>query len=338
MRSVKLDMKTQFGRKSATTFTPPVWLKNSHLQTIMPKFLLKSPAIAYVNERIRTPDDDFIDLAWSMPTGSRSIKGLVILFHGLEGSSQSHYITHLIQALQNENFGAVVMHFRGCSGEPNLTSKAYHSGAIFDPEFIIRLVNKRYPTLPLFAVGFSLGGNMLMKLMAMRNNLPIQASVCVSAPLNLTASSAAVNIGFSRIYQRHLMKSMKANLLHKMQFIDMSSDINISTNDIEQMTTFREFDEYITARLHGFKGADDYYQKASALHDLPLINKPTLILHAVDDPFMNEEVIPSAELINDYVAYEYSQYGGHVGFMQAVHGKNPLWLPTRITEFLLEVG
>lgn len=329
--------ETQFGRISDAKFTPKSGLKNAHLQTILPKFFLPTPSFEYVNERVITPDNDFIDLAWAMPSKKDKTRGIVILFHGLEGSSQSHYIKHLINHLLAENLGCVVMHFRGCSGEPNLTPKAYHSGATYDPEFIIPLVKSRFTNLPLFGVGFSLGGNMLMKLMANHSYLPLEGSVCVSAPLNLAASSASISQGFSNVYQKHLMKSMKRNLLAKMKVVDMSSNLNVNAEQISKMQTFLEFDNHITAVLHGFKDAQDYYYKCSALSDLPFINKPTLIIHAQDDPFMDRQVIPTSSLINQSVAYELSLYGGHVGFLNALAGNQKLWLPTRITNFINEI-
>jgi predicted alpha/beta-fold hydrolase len=330
------SIETKFGCVTDANFTPKPWLKNTHLQTILPKFLVSVPQIYFINERVITPDQDFVDLAWAMPENKSVVKGIVILFHGLEGSSQSHYIKHLVNALKEIGLGSVVMHFRGCSTEPNLTPIAYHSGATFDAEFIVPIVKARYKNVPLFAVGFSLGGNMLMKLMAYHSNLPITASVCVSAPLNLSASSTAIQIGFSRAYQWHLMKSMKSNLLQKMNTVDMSASLKVTPEYIANMTTFFEFDEHITSQLHGFIDANDYYQKCSALYDLPLIKKPTLIIHAKDDPFMDEKVIPEASLINEYVAYELSANGGHVGFLKSLSGKNKLWLPQRITNFLSE--
>ena len=327
---------TQFGHISISSFEPSRGLSNAHLQTIMPKYFLPSPRFEYVNERIITPDQDFVDLAWAMPASAKQTAGLAILFHGLEGSSQSHYIKHLVESLRAENIGSVVMHFRGCSTEPNLTPKAYHSGATYDPEFIVPIVKSRYPHLPLFGVGFSLGGNMLMKLMANCNYLPIEASVCVSAPLNLAASSASINHGFSNVYQRHLMKSMKRNLLAKMKVVDMSKCLKVSEEQISKMQTFLEFDNHITAILHGFKNAQDYYEKCSALPDLPNIKKPTLIIHAQDDPFMDKRVIPAPSLINKNIAYELSLHGGHVGFLNTLFGKQRLWLPNRITSFISE--
>lgn len=328
--------QTQFGKLSKASFSSSGILAHPHVQTIFPKFLLRTPPPKSVNERVQTPDGDFVDLAWFMPNSHKSPKALVVMFHGLEGSVNSHYIRYMASALEAENVGAVLMHFRGCSGEPNLTQRAYHSGATFDPLHVVPILAKRYPTVPLIALGFSLGGNMLMKLMAEHPELPIEASISVSAPLNLSASSSAIDVGFSKVYQWYLMKSMKANLLKKMDSVDMSA-LSVSKDEIAGMRSFAQFDDNITAVLHGFGGAQDYYTQCSALKDLPRITKPTLILHAKDDPFMDERVIPSADLINQNVAYELSDVGGHVGFVQSLTGQSKFWLPNRILAFINEI-
>lgn len=331
--SSNMNEKTLFGRSRISSFVTPISLSNAHIQTIFPKFVLKYERNRYVRERVKTSDDDFIDLDWKLPSNMNS---LVVLFHGLEGSSRSHYIEYMVSTLHANRIGSVVMHFRGCSGEPNLQPISYHSGATFDAEFVIPLVKSRYPSIPLFAVGFSLGGNMLLKLISKQSNIPIQACVSVSAPLDLLASSEAINFGFSRFYQNHLMTSMKANLLKKMEKVDLSGILQIGKTEIKRLKTFREFDQHITSVLHGFDGADDYYLKCSAIFDLNKISKPTLIIHALDDPFMDERVIPDASQLNKNTAYEYSIRGGHVGFLKALSGQSRLWLPERICAFVLE--
>ncbi len=328
-----MNETTLFGSSRPSSFVTSTSLSNPHIQTIFPKFFLKYERNQYVRERIKTKDDDFIDLDWKLP---EDMNALVVLFHGLEGSSRSHYIEHLVSTLCAHNIGSVVMHFRGCSGEPNLQPISYHSGATYDPEFIIPLVVARYPSIPTFAVGFSLGGNMLMKLISRCSDIPVKACVSVSAPLDLSASSEAINVGFSRFYQNHLMSSMKANLLKKMDKVDLSDILQISKTQITKLKTFREFDQHITSVLHGFNGADDYYRRCSAIPDLKKISKPTLIIHALDDPFMDKRVIPTDSQLNENIAYEYSARGGHVGFLKALSGQSRLWLPERICAFVLE--
>lgn len=326
-------MKTQFGKISQSTFQAPWWARNAHIQTIYPKFFLSTPETLFLHERIDTPDGDFLDLALSIPENAR---GIALLFHGLEGSKDSHYIRHLSHQLSQEGIASVVMHFRGCSGEINRTPRAYHSGEITDAQHTLRWLNARYSHLKLFTVGFSLGGNMLLKLLSEQHQFPIVAAVSVSAPLNLAASADAINRGFARAYQAHLLKSMKANLLTKMQMIDMSAHIALNKDQVAQLKSFQGFDQYVTSQLHGFADASDYYQKASALPDLHKIQTPTLVLHAADDPFMDSRVIPSEADLSANIAYELSQQGGHVGFVGGTMRTPKLWLPERITQFISE--
>lgn len=326
--------QTRFGKIQEVDFKPNIGLRNPHIQTIYPRYFVPKPKVDYCRERINTPDNDFVDLDWALQDNR---KAMVIIFHGLEGSSQSHYVRHLTNHLLSQDYSVVVMHFRGCSGEINKQAIAYHSGAIFDPEFIVPIVKQRFPNIPLFAIGFSLGGNMLMKLMANRHFLPIDAAVCVSAPLDLKSSAQRINLGFSRIYQRHLLKSMKQNMAKKMACIDMSPWIKFDAKKLQTISTFWQFDNAITGPIHGYKNAQDYYKKCSALPDLVYINKPCLIIHAKDDPFMDNNVIPPTTQINRYIAYELSEYGGHVGFMENLGGANNLYLPSRISAFLNEL-
>ncbi len=329
-------MVTRYGRLSASTFTAPFWAKNPNVQTIWPKFFAPSPNIQIIPERVATPDGDFVDLAWYLP---KQPKAIALVFHGLEGSINSHYVRQLFAYLYQHNIGAVLMHFRGCSGEMNLTHRAYHSGDTGDAGYIIKRIKQRYPTRSLFCVGYSLGGNVLLKLLAEQHNeyqAYVNAAIAVSAPIDLHASAEAINFGFSKYYQAHLLRSMKANILNKIKHIDMTRFIDVSAKDIATFSSFREFDEHITAKLHGFEGADDYYTQCSAITTLRDINTPTLILHARDDPFMDARVIPQAEELSPSVAYEISEFGGHVGFIQGNPVKPNLWLPNRITKFISE--
>lgn len=299
-----------------------------------PRFFISPPVINYQRERITTPDDDFLDLDWAIPLQP---KALTIIFHGLEGCSQSHYVRHLVHQLLAQDIACVVMHFRGCSGEPNKQVIAYHSGATFDPEFVIPIVKQRFVHIPLFAVGYSLGGNMLMQLLAHNHKLPVEAAVSVSAPLQLEAAADRVNTGFSKLYQWHLLKSMKRNLIEKMLQVDMTAHLKLTPSEVHQISSFWQFDEHITAPLHGFTSAADYYSQCSALGNLHRITTPTLIIHAQDDPFMTNKVIPSNDMLSTHIRYELSKNGGHVGFMQQLLPCAHLWLPNRITKFILDM-
>ena len=304
--------QTAFGHIKPFAFTAPAWAKNRHIQTIYGRYFGQHPTIAFTLERVELADGDFVDLAWApKPT---QCKGLLILFHGLEGSKDSHYIKHAVHVLSAQ-YHCVVMHFRGCSGVANRTPRAYHSGETSDPKAIIVLLQTRYPKQPLYAMGFSLGGNMLCKLNAEYGDMnPLCGSVVVSAPLRLDACAKAIHHGFAKVYERRLLRSMQANLKQKMQSMDYTGIVRVNIQEVEQLSSFERFDENVTAPLHGYAGAQDYYHQCSGLGFLHAIEKPTLVIHAQDDPFMNEDVIPEEHQLSAFVAYEMSQHGGHVGF------------------------
>ena len=334
--------KSQFGQVVKSAFSSPHWASNPHVQTIWPRYLIPKPKINTSNERIATPDGDFLDIAWSIPEQQDSKSqsqalGVVVIFHGLEGSVNSHYAKHLIKRLTKDGFIVALMHFRGCSHELNLTPKAYHSGETTDPLQTIEHVRKRYPNLPLFAVGYSLGGNMLLKLLRESQEAKhIKASVAVSAPLLLAECALRMQRGFSKLYQHYLLDSMKSNLLAKMRRFDMSGLISLNIEAAKNIATFREFDHEVTAPIHGFDSADDYYGRCSALPMLKHIKTKTLVLHAKDDPFMTEAVVPSNNQLSPEVAYELSEKGGHVGFLHGSPWAPKLWLQDRISAFLFE--
>lgn len=331
--------RSQFGKVISSTFQAPKWAKNAHVQTIWPRYMIKKPLLNTANERIATPDGDFLDIAWCLPDNipAQDAKGVVLVFHGLEGSVNSHYARHLINRIKNDGFIVALMHFRGCSHEPNLTPRAYHSGETRDPMQTIEHVKRRYPDLPLFAVGYSLGGNMLLKMLSDTAGKKILcAAVAVSAPLLLAECALRMQRGFSRLYQYYLLNSMKNNLLEKMQRIEMHPLLAVNETEIKALSTFREFDQEVTSQLHGFDGADDYYAKCSALPMLQNITTNTLVLHAKDDPFMTEAVVPSDNQLSSSVAYELSEKGGHVGFLHGTPFAPKLWLQDRISQFLTE--
>lgn len=334
--------KTQFGQVVKSAFKAPSWASNAHVQTIWPRYFVSKPNIHTSNERIATPDGDFLDIAWSIPAQQNDLPnskalGVVVVFHGLEGSVNSHYARHLIKRLTNDGFIVALMHFRGCSHELNLTPKAYHSGETTDPLQTIKHVRERYPELPMFAVGYSLGGNMLLKLLFESQEASyLKASVAVSAPLLLAECALRMQRGFSRLYQHYLLDSMKSNLLAKMRRFDMSGLITLNIEAAKNIATFREFDHEVTAPIHGFDSADDYYARCSAMPMLQSIKSKTLVLHAKDDPFMTEAVIPSDNQLSQNVAYELSETGGHVGFLHGSPWAPKLWLQDRISAFLFE--
>lgn len=314
-------------------FHAPWWARNPHLQTILPKWLRRSPA-RFIQERFELPDGDFVDLAWSGEP-VQDEQPLVVVFHGLEGSIHSHYAKGLFAHLQRQGNEAVLMHFRGCSGEPNRLLQAYHSGAIEDAQAVIAELERRFPGRPLVAIGYSLGGNMLVNLLARACPAPLKAAVVVSAPLQLASCADRVNQGFSRVYQNYLLRTMRTNLQSKIRR-QSAARARWQPAQITRIATLREFDELVTAPLHGFESADHYYQTCSGLGLLARIPIPTLVIHAADDPFMTDAVIPAAEQLSPLVRYELSRQGGHVGFLHGSPWRPRFWLDERISQWLRE--
>ena len=300
---------TQFGQKTLAQYSAPPWCRNPHLQTIWPRFFGRRQLVETQLERLETPDGDFLDLAWG--PAPEYVEAVIILFHGLEGSKDSHYIQDMLQSALGKPWQVVLMHFRGCSGSPNRTHRAYHSGETSDPLFTIAHIKQRFPNVPLVGVGYSLGGNMLMKLAGeTQTHNPLSACVSVSAPLRLDECAKAIADGFSKVYQHKLLKSMRRTLKQKFTLLDYSGKVRINETQIDNLTSFDQFDENVTAPLHGYASAQDYYQKCSGMQFLRHITVPTLVLHALDDPFMNQGVIPNDQALSEKVAYEYSPRGG----------------------------
>lgn len=325
------------GKIITSEFKPAWWAKNRHIQTIWPRFLQRRQQIALDSQRLELPDGDFVDLSWTPKP--QKCHGIAVLFHGLEGSAHSHYAKDMLAILAKHGWHCVLMHFRGCSETPNRLARAYHSGDTADAAFMLNWLQQRFPKLNKVAVGFSLGANMLLKLLGeYPKQTWLQAAVCVSPPFRLNECADAVNRGFSRNYQKYLLNSMIRKLRHKMAFIDYREWLKIKASELNRLTSFRLFDEHVTSKLHGFKDADDYYQQCSAAGFSRLIQTPTLILHSKDDPFMNHKVIPTANELSSAVTLELSDQGGHVGFMQGTPWKPTVWLHQRIPQFFSQQG
>ncbi len=312
-------------------FQPARWLPNAHLQTLFPAFFRPSPRLSLRRERIELPDGDFLDLDW-LNAEFRPSAPLVILLHGLTGSIQSKYIRGLMRRLQQQGIRSVLMHFRGASGEPNRLPRGYHSGETTDIDFVAHLLHSREPNTPMAAVGFSLGGNVLLKWLGEQgNSVPVRTAVAISVPFDLRLCAAAIRQGFSRIYQDRLLRLMRASVEQKFQRIEPPFDLP----DLGQLRDFFDYDAAITAPLHGFASVDEYYDRCSSRHYLKDIQIPTLIVHAIDDPFMAPSVVPGEHELSEQVTLELSATGGHVGFVTAnARGLPAFWLEERIPEHL----
>ena len=279
----------------SSTFNPAFWVRNKHVQTIWGAFLKKMPKLPNVEKlRIEMEDGDFIDLELFNKTATEK----VLLLHGLEGSSESHYIAGLTRSLLDKGFGVFVMHFRGCSGESNRLLTSYHSGISQDLDLVLKYLNKQHLEVD-YCCGFSLGGNVLLKWLGeAQEQSTLKAAVAVSVPMLLGECAKSINQGFSKIYQKHLLDSLKQKTASK--YPEIESVIKLSRDKLNQINNFEEFDDKVTAPLNGFESGEDYYAKCSSRQFLNKIRTPTLIIHAKDDPFMNEKVIPDrTELSSD---------------------------------------
>lgn len=309
-------------------FTPAWWLGNPHLQTLWPSRFRHRPKLPLTRERLELADGDFLDLAW-MPDNDQD---LCLILHGLEGSLDSHYPGPLIQAATDAGKQAVFMHFRGCSGEPNRLPRRYHSGETGDLRTVIELIQQRYPGKALHAVGVSLGGNVLLKYLGESgNDSRLASAVAISVPFDLAVAAETLANGTARIYQRHLLASLQRAFYEKASLMDLG----IRIPKKHEIDTLYDFDHRVTAPIHGFEGADDYYRRCSCRQFVSGIKTPTLLIHAHDDPFMTPDVIPGEEELPDGVELDLQSHGGHVGFL---YGHIPLrpryWLDQRVRQYL----
>ena len=279
-------------------------------------------------ERIELDDGDFLDLDWS-PAAQGPV---VLVLHGLEGSSDSPYARGMLETAHAHGWRGVVMHFRGCSGEPNRLPRSYHSGDTRDLAQVVRILRARHDVPVLTAVGYSMGGNVLLKWLGEQGaSVPLVAAVAVSVPYTLSLAAERLARGLSRVYQRRLLDDLRAKLSRK--FSGGTSAIDLE--QAHSSRNFWEFDDRVTAPLHGFKDVHDYYTRSSSRQYLANIGIPTLMLHAEDDPFMTPQALPSGDELSPSTRLEVSAAGGHVGF---IHGRLPwrprYWLEERIPAFL----
>ncbi len=326
--------------RNSTVFKPAWWLKNCHLQTIYPSLFRQTVSPPdYRRERLCTPDGDFIDVDFC----GAGRQPIVILLHGLTGSSQSGYIKGLQTVLHRRGLRSAAINFRGCSGQSNNRARCYHSGETEDVDFLFQTLRQREPGTPIAAAGFSLGGNVLLKWLGEQDRNPdLFAAVAVSVPLVLGICATKLDYGFSKLYRASLLKELRSYMAAKLSHLDA---IGRETDrqkiealgDLSTIQSFWQYDDRVVAKLHGFKNVHDYYSRSSSRQYLKEINVPTLLIQAADDPFMTEEVLPRPEELSPYVQTEITLSGGHVGFITgSVPFKPRYWLDERIPEFLLE--
>jgi uncharacterized protein len=309
-------------------YTAPAWLPGGNLQSIHAGRFVPLPEVQYRRERWDTPDGDFIDLDWTVAQPGQP---LVALFHGLEGNARSHYALSLMAALVKHGWNGVVVHFRGCSGEPNRLLRAYHSGDHAEIDWILRRLRALHPE-PLFTAGVSLGGNALLKWLGEQGGGArevVTAAAAVSAPMDLAAGGHALGKGFNMVYTRMFMATLREKSLHKLRQFPGA----FNEQALRNSRTLYEFDNVVTAPLHGFRDTDDYWARASSKPGLINIAVPTLVLNAKNDPFVPADSLPSAAQVSSSVTLEQPGDGGHCGFVSGPPPGNLDWLPKRLIAF-----
>ncbi len=320
---------------SASSYRAPAWLPGGHAQTIYAYYLRRNP-VAYRRERVATPDGDFVDFDWyEGEAPSANTKPVFVLFHGLEGSSRSHYALACAHAAHARGWTFVVPHFRGCSGEPNTTVRSYHSGDVGSVEFMLKTVANRAQNRPLCAAGISLGGNALAKFCgtAYLENPAAQfglaAAACVCAPLDLGISGERIIKGFNMVYTNNFLRTMKRNAKIKATKFPGTFDISRAM----QAKSIAQFDDAYTAPVHGYTSVTDYYQRASCRANLRDITLPFLLIHTLNDPFVPDYLAPKAHEVSPTVTLDLPATGGHVGFVSGAFPGNLNWLPDRLIHF-----
>ena len=314
-------------------YVAPSWLLGGNAQTIYP-FLLRSLIIpAYQRERLELDDGDFIDIDWLDNSADRP---LVVMFHGLEGDSSSHYARSIMGLFQELGWRGAVVHFRGCSGTPNRLPRAYHAGDSEEIDrILLKIIDKNQSlnsNTQLYVIGISLGGNALLKWLGEQGKKAchlIDGVATVSVPLDLAAAGKALDSGFNQIYTQHFLGTLKKKVLKKLDnFPGLFDAVAVA-----ECTTLYQFDNLVTAPLHGFSNTDEYWTLSSSKPWLKHIQVPTLVINARNDPFMPSSFLPAQTDVSCSVLLEFPAEGGHVGFLSSPFPGNLTWLPQRIVRF-----
>lgn len=317
------------GSLTHKVYSAPPWLPGGHAQTIYAAWLGRSIATAYRRERWELDDGDFLDLDW---TDGPDDAPLVVLFHGLEGNSQSHYARALMQAVMRRGWRGVVVHFRGCGGELNRLPRAYFGGDSAEIGMVLGRMRVAAHGAPLYAAGVSLGGNVLLKWLGEQGAAArevVDRAAAVSVPLDLVVAGRLLDRGFNRLYTARFLRTLLPKAREKRRrFPGMPG-----ATRLDGIATIFEFDERVTAPLHGFDGAMDYWRRSSSKPLLRGIRVPTLLVHARNDPFLPGMYLPQPDEVAPGMVLDYPLHGGHAGFVTGPFPGNLDWLPGRILRF-----
>ena len=316
-----------------SSYQPPIYLRSGHLQTIFPSLFRRFDVKQYQRERIETEDGDFLDLDWSKVGSPR----LGIISHGLEGNSHRPYAVGMARKLNQNGWDALAWNYRSCSGEINRRLRFYHNGSIDDLDTVIQHVLRHPYYEKIVLIGFSLGGNLTLVYLGSHDSDPppqIAGATVFSVPCDLAASAEVLAGIECKLYMRNFLSSLHQKIREKM--IVMPNQIH--DHGFHRIKNFKDYDEKYTAPLHGFKSAEDYWEKCSSLAYIPNIRIPTLVVNALDDPFLADECYPAgAAADHPYVYLETPTSGGHVGFMQ-FNGDKSYWSENRAMEFIHHIS
>lgn len=313
----------------SSLYSPPVWLYNGHLQTIIPSLFRKVKNVLYKRERIITEDEDFLDLDW-LKSGN---KKLVVISHGLEGDSGRPYVKGMAKAFNAAGWDAVGWNFRGCSGEANTVLRFYHSGATDDLHTVVKHALKTGAYEQVALIGFSLGGNLTLKYLGEETEkLPQQliSAAVFSVPVDLYSSAQKISQGANQIYSRRFLKKLKEKVAEKSKLMPNQ----LTLEHFKKINSLVDFDDFYTAPLHGFKDAVTYYNECSAIQFIADIKVPTLFVNAANDPFLSPSCYPKEQVKNHpYVHLEIPENGGHCGF-PLYNAEGLYWSEIRALQFL----
>ncbi|UXY14909.1 alpha/beta fold hydrolase [Chitiniphilus purpureus] len=320
------DRKLEF-----PAYRAPGWLPGGHAQTIYPAVFMWRRTLPYRREAWVTPDLDTIVVDW---IDGRAGTPIVVLFHGLEGSSGSHYANALFHYAYPRGWRGVVPHFRTCGNVPNRLPRAYHAGDTREIDWVLARIRQRFPDVPLYAVGISLGGNALLKWLGERGEAAaslLVAAAAVCAPVDLAATGEALDTGVNRrLYTREFLRTLRRKTLEKLK---LTNNPFIDRDKVRRAVTLREFDDLVTAPLHGFHGVEQYWREASSKPWLERIVTPTLLIHALNDPFIPPACLPPADALPPSITVLRPREGGHVGFVSGPPPGRLDWLPNVLLRF-----
>ena len=341
--------------RSIPPFRPARGLGNPHVQTIAGKLLRPDLDLRLWRERVETPDGDFVDLDFAFDPDDRRGRGapVVVLLHGLEGSAERVYMKHTYRALSRRGLRAVGLNFRGCSGEPNRTARAYHSGETGDLRHVLATLKPRFPAASFAVVGYSLGGNVALKFLGEEDRGPgigdrglktgdrgsagrVTAGAAISVPFDLAAGADALEASWMgrTIYTRYFMRTLVPKTLAKAELLAHRVDLDA----VRRARTIRDFDDAVTAPVHGFRDAADYYARSSSAGFIADIDVPTLVVHSRDDPFLPETAIPEAALeANPAITAVLTEEGGHQGYVGGSIWRPEFWVEEVVAGWLAHV-